>query len=104
MDRYVICAHCNRRITSREDLVTALMLFSLVPYHAGCYARALRGCQTAVLGNEPVNGLGFTIGAGVSVLLSVWVFFSVGPMFALLFWIPVTLRLYSYYTIESRLD
>ncbi len=104
MDRYVICAHCNRRITSREDLVTALMLFSLVPYHAGCYARALRGCQTAVLGNEPVNGLGFTIGAGVSALLSIWVFFSVGPMFALLFWIPVTLRLYSYYTIESRLD
>ena len=104
MYRMLICAHCGRRITSRENLVTALMLFSIVPYHGACYAKALRGCQSVVLGNEPINGIGFTVGAAFAGVASIWAGFAVSWIMGVLFLLPAGIRLYSWFALERQLE
>jgi len=104
LERVLTCAHCQRRINRRDDLVVALVFFSIVPYHTGCYARALRGCQSAVIGNEPINGVGFTVAAVIGTLTAIWVSVEFSVFMGIIFLLPAGIRLYSLYTIERAIE
>ncbi len=111
MKRFITCQHCGGRIRKRHDLVTALMIFSVVPYHRKCFSQALMGCQTLVLVNQPINSLMGTVGAVVAALMAFMILLGVAPISGglrfgatiAIFVMPVA-RIYSYLTYERELD
>jgi len=106
-EKTILCNHCEREITTKDDLVTANLIFSVVPFHGKCYSNALKGCQTVVIGNTPVNGTASTLLSVLAVLLGlISILGSGGPLPAPVGWIlflPAIYRLYSYLAYERYL-
>lgn len=103
----MLCYHCKRTIKDPDDLVTALLVFSVVPFHGKCYSRVLRGWETIVVANQPINGWSGNLMAGVSVVLGLVSLLGRMPGGTLLFLallIPVGIRLYSWFTYERPLQ
>lgn len=107
MRKTIYCDKSVRPIKVRDDLVTASLLFEVVPYHEECYAKDLKGVKTFFLDNQPINGFSGNIGVGFITILSiVWLLFAEGGTknMAIIGLIPVIYRLYSYVTIERHIE
>lgn len=101
------CEKCLGEIELRDDLVTATMLFSVVPYHEDCYAKDLKGAKTLFLNNQPINGFSGNFMTLFAFVVGIWlVIFADGGMklYSVLFLIAVFYRLYSFYTFERHLE
>ena len=62
----IYCSKCVGQITNKDDLVVTNNFLSIVPYHAECFVRELKGLSTIFVGNSPING---TIG-NISTILA----------------------------------
>ena len=107
MSKLVYCDKCAREIKVRDDLVTATLLFEVVPYHEECYAKDLKGAKTIFLDNQPLNG--FSGNLGISLLFIsaiVWSLVAEAPLkwLSLLAIIPICYRLYSYLSYERHIE
>ena len=113
MDK-VYCFCCQKEIKSKENLVTALYMFFVKPYHDSCYSKELKSVQTLFMQNYPINGVTSAFGAIVSPFIGIGLalilksssgknFIVFLPLLAL-FLIPTFLRLYSYYKFEKFLN
>lgn len=107
MQKIVVCEHCAREIEHKGDLVTALFIFFIAPYHAYCYKEKFRGIKTFFLGTKPINSLAgnlFTI-AFCLVGLALFVFAtSTLKWIGLLAFVPLGIRLLSYVWYERHLS
>ncbi len=111
MNRYILCQHCGGRINSADNLVTAFVIFSVVPYHRRCYSHALQGCQAVVVSNRPVNSVMGTAGAALGLALAIAIFLGISPfqggmrlaLGAAVMAAPIA-RIYSYLAYERHLD
>lgn len=101
----IICHHCSRFIEDRHDLVTAWVLFSVVPYHARCYSQALKGLQSVVVGNSPINGIMGTVVAALALIMALIVltFFPPGRWMGLVMLLVPAIRLYSWLSLEQHI-
>ncbi len=107
MQRRILCYHCKRTIHDADDLVTALLVFSVVPFHGSCYSKVLRGWETLVVANKPINGWSGNLMAGVSAVLAlVSLLGNVqgGTLLFFLLLIPLGIRLYSWFSYEKPLQ
>lgn len=100
----VYCTECGMEITSKEDLVTALSFVVVVPYHRACYATALKGCQSAFVGNKPINGTSGNVSVVMCFLLALlFIFVFHNWLLACMILVPVIIRLYSWLKYERHL-
>ncbi|MCM3781479.1 hypothetical protein M3231_00680 [Neobacillus mesonae] len=100
----VYCVHCNAEIESKDDLVVSLSFLSLLAYHNHCYAKAMKGCQSIILSDQPVNGTAANGLAALSILLSIVAFvFLEWYIGAILVVVPL-IRLCSWYEYERHLE
>ena len=105
-EKLIICQHCQRAIKDQDDLVTAWVLFSVAPYHSACYSRALKGFESMIVGNNPINGcMGTSVAVfAISVALVTLFAFPPGRWLGLILLIPGALRAYSWLAFERHLD
>jgi phosphatidylglycerophosphate synthase len=54
-DKEIICSKCKKQITSREELVTTMKFFKIVPYHNRCFSEDLRTRKSFFVSNRPIN-------------------------------------------------
>ncbi len=107
MRKIVVCEHCSREIERKSDLVTALFIFFIAPYHAHCYAEKFKGIKTFFLGTKPINSL---VGNFITVILcliglALFIFAtSTLKWIGLLAFIPLGIRLLSYIWYERHLS
>lgn len=102
--RTIYCVHCHAEIESRHDLVVSLSFMSLLAYHNACYAGALKGCQSFVISDEPINGTAANWMTAVSILLSIVLFIFInGYVGAILLLVPL-IRFCSWFMYERHLD
>ena len=106
MSRLILCQYCQRKIESRDDLVTSLMIFTLAPFHAACYTRALKGWHTIVLSNDPVHSVSGNIMVAVSLLMAIIVLITreIPGAFLLVALLFPAVRLYSWLAYERHLE
>ncbi|WLD94612.1 hypothetical protein [Alkalihalobacillus sp. AL-G] len=107
MAKPVYCDKCHGEINNREDLVTATMFVSVVPYHESCYSKDLKGAKTFFLANQPINGFSGNFGVVVAALFGfgLLVFAEGGTRFtSVIFLLAVFYRLYSYIAYERHLE
>lgn len=120
MKNQINCHSCNKPIKSKNDLITALYLVFIRPYHSSCYANKLKSLKTIFLKNYPINGISGTLGAilvpiiglyVISIFLktkqiipSYQVMISAIFFFIFLIVLPIFIRLYSYYKYEKPLS
>ncbi|WP_211748579.1 hypothetical protein [Paenibacillus sp. Marseille-Q4541] len=110
--RPVYCVHCNAEIESRYDLVVSQSFLSLYPYHNSCYSEAIKGCQSIVLGDHPVNGTASNWSSGFALLIGIILLFiskdNIGGVAAWVLNVVVLLvplvRFCSWYMYERYLD
>lgn len=123
-NKKILCHKCNEAVTSRNDLITAMYVFTLKPYHAACYSKRLTTLRTFLLNNYPMNSFSGTLAAYLIPIAGIlWIFaltrimegFIFIPFVFLNFFIPFLLfgiiasllpsfiRLYSYYVYEKPL-
>lgn len=126
INQKILCRECNKQITSKKDLITAMHFIFLRPYHANCYARNIRGIKTMFLGNYPINGFSGTVSAVIGGLIGLFflrffslvvigtffaegftIFYSlfftlVAIVFLTFIFLPLFLRLYSYFHFERK--
>jgi hypothetical protein len=110
LKKEIFCAECSGEIESRDDLVIAYSIFWVIPYHHSCYSKALKGCQTFFVGNEPINGASGTFKMVISLLFLMFLFFLPSDFMSSGGWllIPLSLlipsvRLYSWIRYERHL-
>ncbi len=105
-EKLICCQHCGRRIQSRDDLITTLYLWSVVPYHTRCFSHALKGCQAVIVGNHPINSTLSGVMSGLSLLLApLAVLASDIPSIAGIILLAVPgMRLYSWLAYGRHLD
>ncbi|MCT8136732.1 hypothetical protein H1D32_02570 [Anaerobacillus sp. CMMVII] len=101
----VYCDKCSREITDREDLVTAVFLFSVVPYHDNCYSKDLKGAKTLFLDNQPLNGFSGNFIFIISIIMAIlWFLFADAKIYSFLAILPIGYRLYSYFMYERHTE
>ncbi|WP_232696709.1 hypothetical protein [Brevibacillus daliensis] len=106
MEKSISCHKCYEEITYKEDLVTAVKFFTVVPYHTDCFAidsyRSFRG-----LG--PLNGFRGIIVIAIACLFIVTSLVEVvnGDLSFLsivIFWLLLVYAIiYSYWKYERHL-
>ncbi|KGP72864.1 hypothetical protein [Pontibacillus yanchengensis] len=107
MSKPIYCDKCNQEITVRDDLVTALMVVEVVPYHEACYAKDLKGAKTFFLDNQPLNGFSGNITFIFAIIIGLlWLLIADGGSKAasLLALIPIGFRIYAYLTYERHVE
>ena len=106
-EKWVLCGNCGGRIKSREDLVVACVFLSVVPFHSRCWSTALKGCQSAIVGRQPINSVVWTVTAIILPILGVAGLMTGEPgrffFFGATMLLPIV-RLYSWFMYERRLD
>lgn len=109
MDKKLItCQHCNGKIYSKDQLVTAFVLLSVISFHVECYSRALKSWAGILVSNEPINSFSGTATAAVTLMLSLY--FLLGRPFqgsiiiSLMLLIPSAVRFYSWISFERYLN
>ncbi|WP_409252718.1 hypothetical protein V1502_01980 [Bacillus sp. SCS-153A] len=107
MSKEIYCDFCQKQIKVRDDLITATLMYEVVPYHERCYASNIKGAKTLFISNEPINGFAATFYIVLTVILAIiWAIFAESSMKAasLLMLIPVGYRIYSYIRYERHLE
>lgn len=107
LPKTIYCDMCTKEIKVRDDLVTATLLFEVVPYHEECYAKDLKGAKTIFLDNQPLNGFSGNLFFFLSIILAiVWSLIAENELkwLSLLALIPVGYRLYSYFIYERNIE
>lgn len=108
----VYCVHCNAEIESKDDLVVSLSFLSLYPYHRSCYSEAMKGCQSIVLGDRPMNGTAANWSAGIALVVGIILLFipkeeiggTGGWILTIIFLLIPFARFCSWYMYERHLD
>lgn len=106
MGKTVYCEECSGIINSRNDLVTANLIFDVAPYHEDCYARGLKGMKTLILSNKPINGFAGNFSTFMFILLGLGlVIFADGSAkyASIVTLFPIGYRVFSYLTYERHL-
>ncbi|MBP0726420.1 hypothetical protein J5Y03_14765 [Bacillus sp. RG28] len=105
MNKTIYFDKCLREITVRNDLVTAILFFEVVPYHENCYAKDLKGVKTLFLDNQPINGFSGNFVTLLAILFCIGCFFY-EPMkyLSIIAIIQIIYRLYSYFVFERHIE
>lgn len=103
--RKVICEKCNGTIDSNENLVTDIVVLSVVAYHEDCYGSDLKRGRGFFLSGQPLNGWVGNMSFFLSLILSIIVLISYQDwiLLFLVSLIPIVYRLYSYFYYERLL-
>lgn len=97
----VICEKCSGEIENRDDLVTAILLYFVVPYHEECYASDLKGAKTFFLDNQPLNGFSGNFIFILSIIIAfLWIFIADSKWYSIIALLPIGYRIYSYLIYE----
>ncbi|MFJ5621509.1 hypothetical protein ACIQD3_02005 [Peribacillus loiseleuriae] len=107
MSKPVYCDKCSREIKYRGDLITATILFEVIPYHEDCYAKDLKSAKMLFLDNQPLNGFSSNFVTIIAILLGIgWLIFAEGFMkwAAIIPSIQVIYRIYSFFSYERQLE
>jgi hypothetical protein len=100
-EQMVICEKCAGAIKNRDDLVTAVLIYAIVPYHEKCYANDLKGAKSFFLDNQPLNGFSGNFIFILSIIIAfLWLLFGDSKWYALIALLPIGYRLYSYFVYE----
>ncbi|MBU9713837.1 hypothetical protein [Evansella tamaricis] len=100
-DKMVICEKCSGVIKHRDDLVTAVLIYAVVPYHERCYANDIKGAKSFILNNQPLNGFSGNLVVILSIIIAfLWLLFNDSKWFSILVLLPISYRLYSYLIYE----
>jgi len=100
-EQMVICEKCAGVIKNRDDLVTAVSIYAVVPYHERCYASDLKGATTFFLDNQPINGFSGNVIFIFSIIIAfIWLLFADSKWYSIIALIPICYRLYSYFIFE----
>ncbi|MCH1625259.1 hypothetical protein [Fredinandcohnia quinoae] len=102
----IYCEECSMEIKDKTSLVISTYFFLVAPYHERCYSRSLKGCQTAFVGNEPINGFSGNFKAIAAFVIAIILFIINGPylFLGILAIIPALIRIYAWLTIERHLE
>ncbi|SFS57434.1 hypothetical protein [Paenibacillus sp. 453mf] len=100
----IYCVHCHAEIETRDDLVVSLSFMSLLAYHNACYASALKGCQSFVISDEPINGTASNWLTAVSILLSLVSFICINGYVGAIFLLVPSIRFCSWFMYERHLN
>src|SRR5690625_680221 len=105
MGKIINCEKCGESIDYSEDLVTATVILEVLPFHSQCYATNLKGANTLVVSNQPLNGFASNFRTiAFSLFAILWAIFAEQS----LKWISfvamplVIYRLYSYVRYERH--
>ena len=103
--RKVICEKCYGEIESSEELVTDILVLSVVAYHEKCYGSDLKRGGGLILSGQPLNGWMGNATFILSLIFSIVVLISFQDWFLLFLvsLIPIVYRLYSYFYYERLL-
>src|SRR5690554_2840888 len=97
----VYCEKCSGVIEDRDELVTAILIYAVVPYHESCFASDLKGAKSFFLDNQPLNGFSGNLIFALSIIISfLWLLFGDVKWYSLLALLPIGYRLYSYFIYE----
>ncbi|WP_440896073.1 hypothetical protein ACS127_16300 [Amphibacillus sp. Q70] len=98
----VICEKCNGPIESSGDLVTDVVVLSVVAYHEDCYANELKRGSGFFLSGRPLNSWSANLVFLLAVIaaLSTLFFFKDWYFLFLACLIPIGYRLYSFFVYE----
>lgn len=105
MTKNIYCEKCGQPIDYNEDLVTAMVIFEVLPFHSHCYATDLKGANTLVVSNQPLNGFASNFKViSTSIIAVLWAIFADQSIKWLSFAvIPfIIYRLYSYLKYERH--
>lgn len=106
MAKKIYCEKCQKVITYNGDLVTAIALLKIYPFHTACYSKFLKGAPSLILSNEPLNGSMSNFKNAMYLLFSLgWFIFAPGKLkWIALLTIPLlTYRLFSFLLFERHL-
>ncbi|CEG27173.1 hypothetical protein [Bacillus sp. B-jedd] len=97
----VVCEKCAGVIKNRDDLVTAVLIYAVVPYHESCYAKDLKGAKTFFLDNQPLNGFSGNLIFILSIIIAfLWLLFADSKWYSIIALLPIGYRIYSYFIYE----
>lgn len=75
-------------------------------FHDECYAKSLKGTETVFISNSPINGASGNFVAGLTAIVGI-IFLLTTPIyfyFVLVFFLPLVVRLYSWFRFERHLE
>src|SRR5699024_4128752 len=99
MGKIINCEKCGESIDYSEDLVTATVILEVLPFHSQCYATNLKGANTLVVSNQPLNGFASNFRTIAFSLFSIlWAIFAVQSLKCFSF-VEMTLLIYQYYSL-----
>lgn len=107
MTKKIYCEKCDETIDYKEDLVTATVILEVLPYHSHCYATDLKGANSIILNNKPLNGFASNFKViSISIIAVLWAIFADQSIKWVSFVaIPVIIyRLYSYLKFERHVS
>jgi len=96
----VYCAECAQPILSRGELVVAMREWRALPFHAVCHARLLKGKDVPFF-SRPLNSR--MVSVAVLALSVIGGFLLTRSWVGIVFFVPLTFRLYSWAKFESLL-
>ena len=100
----IYCQRCVGEITDKDDLVVTNNFLSIVPYHAECFSKELKGLSTIFTGNSPINGTASNVSTVLAVIIGIVVLFISElryiSVISLLF---LCVRFYSWFQYERHL-
>jgi hypothetical protein len=102
----IYCEKCSMEIKDKSSLVISTYLFFVASYHDTCYSKSLKGCQTAFVGNEPINGFSGNFKAIAAFVAAIILFTIDGPylFLGIVALIIPLIRIYAWLTIERYLE
>ena len=81
MGKIINCEKCGESIDHNEDLITATVILEVLPYHSHCYATDLKGANTIILSNKPLNGFASNFKViSISIIAILWAIFADQPI------------------------
>ena len=103
--KLVLCEKCTGVIEYRYDLVTAILMFAVVPYHEACFASDLKGGKSFFLDHQPLNGFSGNVIFILSIMIAlILLLFTDIKWYAIIFLIPICYRIYSYFIYEIHTE
>lgn len=98
----VICEKCDGLIESDEDLITDIVVLSVVAYHEDCYVKELKRGTGFFLSGRPLNSWAANLGFLLALIIALSTIFFFEDWFLLFFacLIPIAYRLYSFFVYE----
>lgn len=99
--RKVTCESCKEPIEVREDLVAALIVFILKPFHESCYSRRMKTYSALFIRGIPINSILWTlnafIGAPIGIGLILFGVEELATWFGVMLLLPAFYRLLAYF-------